>query len=139
FGVALGTTIDGVLPPIPPIPPAPRPPRALLPPVLVLGVGSFAVTWRARPRDTGWIVLGGSLAYFAAGIGSRFLGPQLGAFVGSLALCVGSNLLARLRNRPSLITILPGILLLVPGSIGFRSLDALLGNDVLTGMEIAFH
>lgn len=139
FGVALGTTIDGVLPPIPPIPPAPRPPRALLPLVLVLGVGSFAVTWRARPRDTGWIVLGGSLAYFAAGIGSRFLGPQLGAFVGSLALCVGSNLLARLRNRPSLITILPGILLLVPGSIGFRSLDALLGNDVLTGMEIAFH
>ena len=53
FGVALGTTIDGVLPPIPPIPPAPRPPRALLPLVLVLGVGSFAVTWRARPREIG--------------------------------------------------------------------------------------
>lgn len=139
FGVALGTTVDDWLPPVPDLPFAPPLPRTLLPLVLLVGVASFAITYRARPRDTGWIVLGGSLAYFAAALGARYLGPQLGAFVGSLALCIGSNLLARLRNKPSLITILPGILLLVPGSIGFRSLDALLERDVLSGMEIAFH
>ena len=33
---------------------------------------------------------------------------------------------------------LPGILLLVPGSIGFWSLAALLESDVVSGVETAF-
>ena len=85
------------------------------------------------------IVLGGSMAFFVAAAASRVLGPQLGAFVGSFALCSGANLLARLRNKPSIILILPGLLLLVPGSIGFRSLDALLERNVLSGVETAFN
>lgn len=138
FGVALGSQIDRLLPPVPDLPPAEPLSKFWLAPALLFGVGAFAVIFRARRRDTGWIVAGGALAYFAAAGASRVLGPELGAFVGSLVLCSASNLLARLKNRPSLITILPGLLLLVPGSVGFRSLDALLGHDIVSGMQTAF-
>lgn len=138
FGVALGGQIGGLLPPIPDIPPAPPLPGWIYVPALLLGVGAFAVLFRARPKDTVWIILGGSVAFFTAGIASKFTNPQLGAFVGSLVLCMGSNALARLKNKPSVITILPGLLLIVPGSVGFRSLDALLERNVVGGLETAF-
>ena len=138
FGVALGGQIGRLLPPIPDLPAAAALPGWVMVPALIFGVGAFAVIFKARPRDTGWIILGGSMAFFIAAFASRSLGPQLGAFVGSLALCSGSNVLARYKNKPSLITILPGLLLLVPGSVGFRSLDALMERNVLSGMETAF-
>jgi uncharacterized membrane protein YjjB (DUF3815 family) len=49
-----------------------------------------------------------------------------------------SNTLARLRNQPSVVTIVPGLMLLVPGSLGFRSLESLLARDVVAGVVTAF-
>ncbi len=138
FGVALASQLDKVLPPVPDLPAPPPLPGWVMLPALVFGVGSFAVLFRSRYRDAVWIIIGGSVSYFAAGVGSTYLGPQLGAFVGSLLLCMGSNALARWKDKPSVITILPGMLLLVPGSVGFRSLDALLAHNVLGGVETAF-
>lgn len=138
FGVALASRLGEALPPMPALPEAAPLPTWVYVPALLLGVGAFAVLFRARPRDTIWIILGGAGSFFAAGLGSKWLGPQLGAFVGSLLLCIGSNLLARIKDKPGVITILPGLLLLVPGSVGFRSLDALLERNVVSGLEIAF-
>jgi uncharacterized membrane protein YjjB (DUF3815 family) len=45
---------------------------------------------------------------------------------------------ARFLNRPATVTLVPGILLLVPGSIGFRSLASLLDREVVLGVETAF-
>jgi uncharacterized membrane protein YjjB (DUF3815 family) len=36
------------------------------------------------------------------------------------------------------VTLVPGILLLVPGSVGFASFQALLERDVVSGVETAF-
>jgi uncharacterized membrane protein YjjB (DUF3815 family) len=66
------------------------------------------------------------------------LGPELGAFVGALLVGGASNLYALFRDRPSQIPLAPGILLLVPGSIGFRSLASLLDRQVISGVEAAF-
>ncbi|MFP2902117.1 threonine/serine exporter family protein, partial [Corallococcus sp. 4LFB] len=60
------------------------------------------------------------------------------AFAGALLLGVGSNALARLRNRPAVTTVVPGLMLLVPGSVGFRSLASLLERDVVAGVDTAF-
>ena len=49
-----------------------------------------------------------------------------------------TNLLAWMRNRPAVITLVPAIMLLVPGSIGFRSMESLLARDVLAGVDTAF-
>ncbi len=41
-------------------------------------------------------------------------------------------------RRPALVTQLPGIMMLVPGSIGFQSLSSFLAQDTITGIEAAF-
>lgn len=138
FGVALGSKLAEFLP-VPPVPldTAPLPEWTELM-ALVLVVGALSIIMRARPRDAGWILLAGSVAYAGARLGANALGPELGAFVGALVLCLLSNLLATWRNRPATITLAPGLMLLVPGSIGFRSLESLLERDVLAGVDTAF-
>jgi uncharacterized membrane protein YjjP (DUF1212 family) len=99
---------------------------------------SFTVLLRARPRDAGWILLAGVLAIEGVRLGGRLLGPQLGAFVGALLVGIGGNLYARLLRRPAAVLQVPGLIMLVPGSLGFRSLSALLERDVLSGVQTAF-
>ncbi|QAT83164.1 hypothetical protein EJ065_1564 [Corallococcus coralloides] len=140
FGAALGSRVATVLPPVPM--PTPALPTVLPPGValfaLVVAGFAIAVLFRARPRDWGWIALAGTAAFMGARLGALLLGPQLGAFAGALLLGVGSNALARLRNRPAVTTVVPGLMLLVPGSVGFRSLASLLERDVVAGVDTAF-
>ncbi|RKH38336.1 threonine/serine exporter family protein, partial [Corallococcus sp. AB050B] len=138
FGAALGSRVATVLPPVP-TPPLPvvMPPGAAVVALVVAGF-AIAVLFRARPRDWGWIALAGAAAFMGARLGALLLGPQLGAFAGALLLGVGSNALARLRNRPAVTTVVPGLMLLVPGSVGFRSLASLLERDVVAGVDTAF-
>ena len=66
------------------------------------------------------------------------LGPELGIFAGAVTAGLASNLYARWRDRPSSVTLVPAVLLLVPGSVGFRSLALLLERHVVVGVESAF-
>ena len=138
FGVALGTTLGERL-----LGEAPRAQaRALaewtLWAALLMAPLAFTVLLRAQQRDTVWIVASGVLGYFGARLGAGFLGPELGAFVGALVVGVGGNAYARWLGRPAAVTIVPGILLLVPGSIGFRSFASLLERQTVLGVEAAF-
>lgn len=105
---------------------------------LALAIGALVPLMQVRHRDAGWVALACALGYFGARGGSLLLGPELGAFAGSALLGVGANLFARTFRRPASLLLTPGILLLVPGSVGFRSLHALLEQDVVGGLEIAF-
>ena len=105
---------------------------------LLMSPLGFAVLLKAEPRDVPWVVLAGIVAFAGARVGSNAFGPELGAFVGGLMTGVGSNWYARLTNRPSQITLVPGLLLLVPGSVGLSSLASLLDRNVTVGVESAF-
>jgi uncharacterized membrane protein YjjP (DUF1212 family) len=105
--------------------------------VAVAGL-AFAVILQAERRDMLRIMLIGLVAVAAGRLGARFLGLELGAFMGALAVGVIGYLFARLRNRPSLLLLVPGILMLVPGTIGFRSISALLEAQVETGVNTLF-
>ncbi len=105
---------------------------------LVVSALAFVVLLKAERRDAPWIVLAGALAVVGARLGGTTLGPELGAFVGALLTGMGSNWYARLTNRSSQIVLVPGLLMLVPGSIGLRSLTSLLDKDVIVGVEGAF-
>jgi uncharacterized membrane protein YjjB (DUF3815 family) len=99
---------------------------------------AFRVLLRARPRDTIWIVLASLIGYGGSRAGAALLGAQLGAGVGALAVGVASNLYERVLKRPATVPLVPGVLLLVPGSIGFRSLALLLDQKVVGGVDAAF-
>ncbi len=100
---------------------------------------AFIVLLRARPRDLGWIMLASSAGFGGARLGTYLLGPQLGAFLGACALGVCGNIFARVAKRPAAVPLLPGLILLVPGSIGFGSLSKFIERDVMSGVEAAFN
>lgn len=138
FGVALGNRLGiAVVGPLPIVQPTPLAPwsEAL---ALLAAAAGFTVLFRARPRDAGWIFAAGALAIAGSRTGVHLLGPELGAFVGALAVGLASNLYARLRRQTASVVQLPGLVLLVPGSLGFRSVSALLEQDTLSGVQTAF-
>ncbi len=138
FGVALGTHLGRHVAGAPPIvEPTPLPGWTEWA-ALVLAPLAFTVLLKAEPRDAPFIVVAAALAFGGARVGARTLGPELGAFAGALLVGLGSSAYSRLLGRPAAVTLVPGILLLVPGSIGFRSLSSLLQRDTIVGVESAF-
>lgn len=138
FGVALGSRLGTLLPGAVLIG-AVRPlPEWTLYAALVVAPLSFAVLLRADPRDAGAVVAAGITAFAGARAGALWLGPELGPFVGALAVGLCGNTYARAFDRPSSVLIVPGLLLLVPGSLGFQSLSSLLERETLPGVESAF-
>lgn len=138
FGVALGERLVALmLGELPDIAARPFPSWALPIAIAVAGL-AFAVILQAERRDVLRIVIIGLVAVAAGRVGARLLGLELGAFVGAVAVGIIGNLFSRRRNRPSLILIVPGILMLVPGTIGFRSISALLEAQVVTGVGTLF-
>ena len=99
---------------------------------------ALTVLLKAHWRDAVWIVIAGALAVGGAKLGASFLGPELGVFFGALTVGIASNWYSRLLDHPAIITQVPGILLLVPGSVGFRGLAALLDRQIVSGVDTTF-
>jgi uncharacterized membrane protein YjjP (DUF1212 family) len=138
FGVAFGSraveALLGAPPQVIPVP-LPLPADAL---ALAVSAAALTVLFRARPADLGWVFAAGALALTGGRAGTALLGPELGALLAALAVGIGSNLFARLARRPAAVMQVPALVLLVPGSIGFRSLSALLERETVTGVQTAF-
>lgn len=138
FGVALGDRLAlALFGSVPNVPAAPLPfwtvPVALLATAL-----SFVVILKAERRDAPWFVLASTLSYFGSAYSVRLAQAELGLFLAAMFIGVGAALWSRWRNRPQSIVLVPGILMLVPGSMGFRSLSSLLGRNVDEGVQTAF-
>lgn len=138
FGVALGNTVGnqifGLSSVVAPAPIAPW--TNLL--ALLVAPAAFTVLLKAELRDLPWLVMMGVFAFYGSRLGAEVLGPELGSFVGAFIVGIASNVFARVLDRPSQVLLVPGILLLVPGSIGFRSLNAMMEREVVSGIETAF-
>ncbi|HEX5830385.1 MAG TPA: threonine/serine exporter family protein [Gemmatimonadaceae bacterium] len=138
FGVALGNRLGAAVFGAPPMGgSAPLPGWAGLVAV-VLAPLCFTVILRAQPRDAPWIVAAGALGVVGGRLGAATLGVELGTFAGAFAVALASSAYERWRHRPAAVVLVPGILLLVPGSVGFRSLTSLLERQALAGIQTAF-
>jgi len=138
FGVALGSQFARLLPAAShSFDPVALPGWTLVA-ALLMAPAAIAVLLRARPSDIGWITLAGIVSFGGARVGALLVGPELGVFLGALLVGCGSNVFSRLLNRPSAIPLAPGLLLLVPGSVGFTSVSKFLSKDVLSGVETGF-
>jgi uncharacterized membrane protein YjjB (DUF3815 family) len=96
------------------------------------------VIYQARPRDTGWILIASIAALAGSNVGAWLLGAELGPLAGAFVVTAGGNLYARLLDRPARVVIVPGLLLLVPGALGFQSVSFLLERDAIAGVSSAF-
>jgi uncharacterized membrane protein YjjP (DUF1212 family) len=133
LGALAGTTLLAAWP-APPPPDLPSP--AWLPWALLLPAAlCFTVLLQAPLRAFGGILLTSMLGYAAvAGLGPWVPHP-LEATAGAFVVALTSNALARWRDTPAAVSLVPGLFLLVPGSVGFRGLTDLLGADLMTGMD----
>lgn len=135
FGAALGrelalalgaTGLDGSPTPLP---------SYTLPIAAALAATAFTVLLRAARRDVPWILASGILTWSAAALCASRLGPVLAAFAGATVAGVVSNAYGRLLRRPSMVTRVSSILLLVPGSLGFRGVTSILADETLRGVD----
>lgn len=107
---------------------------------IALGVASlaFCVLFRAARRDWPLVVASAWLGYLCTRFGGQALGAEFGVFFAGLVVGCASNLYAKGRNRPGALVRVPGIILLVPGSVGLRSLFFVFERDVYLGLDTAF-
>jgi uncharacterized membrane protein YjjP (DUF1212 family) len=100
---------------------------------------TFNILFGAHP--TQWPVMTAtalssySIAKFVAW---RALRPEIGTVLAAFGVGIVGNIYARLSGQASIIPILSGIVLLVPGSIGVRGVKAFMEDDVISGISFGF-
>ena len=137
FGLAAGGAAGQyIVGPVALVEPSALPPGMIYVGLALAAIG-FVALFQAYLRDWIWILLACSVSVGASTLGGQ-TSPVLGAFLGGVAVALAGNLFARITGRPGSVMHLPGLILLVPGSIGMRSLAAIVGHDILSGLETAF-
>jgi uncharacterized membrane protein YjjP (DUF1212 family) len=136
FGIALGYRLMAFFPETGADPAPPLASWAVVPAAIAAAV-AYTIVLRARPKDVLWFVAVCGTALGGASLGRELLGPELGAFSGALVVAIFSHVVARIRGTPVLTTLTPGILLLVPGGLGFLSVRQMLDHDVVSALETA--
>ncbi len=108
-------------------------------PALLVAAIAFAILFRAATRDWPMVIVAVIVGYLATrwggAISGSLPGAPFGVFLGGLLLGGMANIYARFARRPGAVIREPGILLLVPGSVGFRSMSFLLERDTSLGMD----
>ena len=115
---------------------SPLPPWMQWPALLVAAV-AFAMLFQTALRDYPLVLVAVIVGYLVTYWSGNALGTPFGVFIGGLVLSSGSNLYARIMHRPGALVREPGVLLLVPGSVGFRSVSDLLNNQIASGSHVA--
>ncbi len=104
-------------------------------PLLIIGL---CVVFQTAPKDFFWAVLGCGIAYGGILLGSAMAGGNLGNLSGTIIAVVFANIWGKTTERPTSIVLLPAIVLLVSGSIGFRGLSAIAAGQTATGEQQFF-
>jgi uncharacterized membrane protein YjjP (DUF1212 family) len=100
---------------------------------------AFTVTLRAQTRAAPAMCSATVLAILTYAAGKAVLGAPAGVFVAALAIGGCGGVLAGVRRRSPLVFIVPGVLMLVPGSAGFNSVLQLLTGQTVSGIEAGFN
>jgi len=137
FGAVVANELCRVvgLAPTQPVP-APVPPAVEW---LALPFGSFAfaMLFRAARRDIPSVMAAAILGYLITYYGGRQFTPEFGVFLAGLCIGALANVYSRYTRRPGAVIRAPGIILLVPGSVGFLSLSLLVQGDIFPGINLA--
>ena len=111
--------------------------------MLLLASFSFAVLFKAARRDTLLVMASVWLGYAVLRLAALLPGSDAstlpsGVFFAGMVVTAVANLYGRRYNRPSALIRVPGIILLVPGALGFRGFNFVLQRDVMLSLDTAF-
>jgi uncharacterized membrane protein YjjP (DUF1212 family) len=99
---------------------------------------AFTLTLRARYRDAYLMCAATVLALVANELGAMLFGNEASAFVAALAIGIAGNLAGARLHRSPLVFIVPGVLMLVPGSAGYNSVLKLVTDQTINGITAGF-
>jgi uncharacterized membrane protein YjjP (DUF1212 family) len=104
-------------------------------PLLLIGL---ALAFQVSRRDLPWSVLVSAVAFLGVQAGSSIMNANLGNLLGTIVAVVVANFWARKTGRPTSIVLIPAIVMLVSGTIGFRGLATMASGDMALGMHQFF-
>ena len=87
---------------------------------LVAGAYAFAVLFRANRRDYPLVMASAMAGYLISRFGDEAFGSPAGVFLAALVTTAAGNAYARWIKRPGALIRVPGIIMLVPGSLALR-------------------
>ena len=136
-GLAIGSQVSLTwLPPLPlPASTASLPAWAVWLSIAALGVSLLAVLqapWSAVHVSVGACLL----AWAVYSLVDARMGNVVGAFAGALAVASAGHLYQYQSKRPAALVQIPGLIALVPGSMGFRGVHALIQQDSAAGIGL---
>lgn len=99
---------------------------------------AFTVIFNTKPADFIWILITAFIAIMSSKLAGQWLESPFNSFAAVLAVSIAGNVFSLLTKKPASIMHIPGVMLLVPGSIGFKSLEAMMDNQTLDGIQTAF-
>jgi uncharacterized membrane protein YjjB (DUF3815 family) len=99
---------------------------------------AFTLTLRAQLRDAVVMCSATVIALGAHEIGATVFGKDAAAFVAALTVGVAGGLTGYMLRRSPLVFIVPGVLMIVPGSTGFNSMLQLLTDQTVSGITAGF-
>lgn len=136
-GLAIGTQVSLAWLPAVPLPGAltPVPGWAMWAAIAGLGISLLAVL--QAPWSSVHVSVGACLLAWAVySLVDARMGNVVGAFAGALAVASAGHLYQYLSNRPAALVQIPGLITLVPGSMGFRGVHALIEQDSAAGIRL---
>jgi uncharacterized membrane protein YjjP (DUF1212 family) len=139
FGVAVGRSIAASLfgPTHQPVPQTSFSGTYVLA-AIVAGL-AFTVTLRAQSRAAVVMCSATVIAILTNAAGKALLGAPAGVFLAALTIGVYGGVVGALLRRSPLVFIVPGVLILVPGSAGFKSVLQLLTGQTVSGIDAGFN
>jgi uncharacterized membrane protein YjjP (DUF1212 family) len=135
-GLVIGTKIGLALLPVQALGTVTALPAWMIwPAISILGVSLLSVI--QAPLSAIHISAGACLLTWAVySLVSASMGNIVGAFAGALAVASAGHVYQYLTKRPAVLVQIPGLITLVPGSMGFRGLHALMEQDSIVGIGL---
>ena len=98
---------------------------------------SLVIAFRTRKKHVVWSMLIAFIAFITSSLGTSYFDYGVGAFIGAFAVGIYGNIFTRVANSPAVIVTMQGLIVLVPGSKTFISLNSYLAGDGFIAAEQA--
>lgn len=104
---------------------------------ILLVPAGFGVLFNAKQKHYIWMLIACTTSYFSLKFLSLYANPEFAVLFSAFILGFISNILSYFMKKSSSVMLVPGIILLVPGSIGFKTVAYLMNEQTMSGIASA--